>query len=258
MKYFAPLFFLLSAFAGFSQDTKKALALYNDGVLLYNKQLYHAADSLSSLSLGIRADKDTYFSRALARGKMSMRQGYCEDLMQSAIHGENKAVKIFLKSCGKIDTSRTKFYVSGVAHGILSKNIAFHLPDSGKQVFTQKYAGHESTSPFKACPPLPNPKDSADASFPGGVGEMAKFIQTELYFPKEFLFRGKRQVFLKFAIYEDGSLQDITVIKGSEECPPCDVEATRVVALMPYWVPAYKNGQAVKSYFNLPISFTVQ
>jgi periplasmic protein TonB len=97
------------------------------------------------------------------------------------------------------------------------------------------------------------------AEFPGGVGEMVKYIQKTLQYPamaREAGISGK--CFLKFVVNETGDISDVQVLKGVPGCSDCDKEAIRVVKSMPKWKPAKMTGRSVKCYFNLPISFKIQ
>jgi TonB family protein len=96
-----------------------------------------------------------------------------------------------------------------------------------------------------------------NAEFPGGISEMAKFVQNNLKYPevaRELLLGGK--VFLKFIVNEGGNIDSIDVLKGSG-CKEMNEEAIRVVKLMPKWKPASMTGKNVKCYFNLPISYSL-
>jgi protein TonB len=97
------------------------------------------------------------------------------------------------------------------------------------------------------------------AEFPGGVAEMAKYIQKTLQYPamaREAGISGK--CFLKFVVNETGEISDVQVLKGVPGCTDCDKEAIRVVRSMPKWKAAKMTGRSVKCYFNLPISFKIQ
>lgn len=97
------------------------------------------------------------------------------------------------------------------------------------------------------------------AEFPGGISEMAKYIQKTLQYPamaREAGISGK--CFLKFVVNENGDISNVEVLKGVPGCSDCDKEAIRVVKSMPKWKPAKMTGRSVKCYFNLPISFKIQ
>jgi protein TonB len=38
----------------------------------------------------------------------------------------------------------------------------------------------------------------------------------------------------------------------------CDEEAVRVIKAMPKWNPGKQNGKAVRVYFTLPVTYTLQ
>jgi periplasmic protein TonB len=58
---------------------------------------------------------------------------------------------------------------------------------------------------------------------------------------------------VKITIDKDGVKDDVQVVKGLS--PDADMEAMRVVNIMPDWVPAMKNGKTVKTKRILPIRF---
>lgn len=96
------------------------------------------------------------------------------------------------------------------------------------------------------------------ANFPGGLGEMRKFLTTNLQYPKkaeELGIQGK--CYLKLVIWKTGEIKDVKIKKGVSDCPECDQEAIRLVRLMPNWIPAKIKGEAVNSYFLLPMSFRI-
>jgi protein TonB len=96
-----------------------------------------------------------------------------------------------------------------------------------------------------------------NAEFPGGAAELGKFLQKNLKYPpaaSRANVQGK--VFLSFVVGSDGRITDVSVLKGLGF--GCDEEAVRVVKSMPRWNPGKQSGRAVKSRFNLPISFVLE
>jgi protein TonB len=63
---------------------------------------------------------------------------------------------------------------------------------------------------------------------------------------------------LKFIVGSDGKIEEVNVIRGIPGCPECDKEASRVIRTMPKWKPGKIKGKAVRSYFNLPITFELE
>lgn len=93
--------------------------------------------------------------------------------------------------------------------------------------------------------------------FPGGVSQMYKYIGENIKYPsaaQRANVSGK--VFVKFVVEKDGSIGDISVLKGIGF--GCDEEATRVIKSMPKWSPGRQNGRNVRVYFTMPISFRLE
>lgn len=97
------------------------------------------------------------------------------------------------------------------------------------------------------------------AEYPGGVPELRKYIANNIKYPEIALEMGiSGKCYLQFYIDTEGTILGITVKKGVPDCPECDEESIRVIAYMPKWIPATCNGEAVPSYYNLPISYKAQ
>ncbi|GAB2795569.1 energy transducer TonB [Rhabdobacter roseus] len=93
--------------------------------------------------------------------------------------------------------------------------------------------------------------------YPGGAAEMYKYLSKHIKYPpaaSRANISGK--VFLTFVVNTDGSIQDVSVLKGLGF--GCDEEAMRVVKTMPKWKPGKQSGRSVRVKFNLPISFTLE
>lgn len=123
-----------------------------------------------------------------------------------------------------------------------------------------------------------------NAKYPGGDGEMYKFISQNVRYPKlcqQFGVQGR--VIISFVVEKDGSITEIKKLRGpGMELSEIDVtsykeknpesteepkvgqdlgellyeEGVRVLKAMPKWEPAKdKDGNIVRSRFNLPIQF---
>lgn len=64
-----------------------------------------------------------------------------------------------------------------------------------------------------------------------------------------------QKVYTRITVLKDGSISDVSVIRGAADYPECDTEAIRVIKLMPKWIPATVNGQPVDSQLYLPVRF---
>lgn len=99
------------------------------------------------------------------------------------------------------------------------------------------------------------------AQFVGGFTEMKKFLDININIPPVvigYCNYNYAKVFTQFIVLNDGSISGVKIMRGAPDCPECDAEAIRLVKSMPPWIPAKVNGQAVNSYFNLPIKFQPQ
>jgi TonB family protein len=90
--------------------------------------------------------------------------------------------------------------------------------------------------------------------YPGGMGELMKFLQVNIRYPKEAQARGiQGRVIVQFVVNSDGSICDEKLIKSVD--PQLDAEALRIVRSMPTWTPGKQRGQAVRVRFTLPVTF---
>lgn len=131
--------------------------------------------------------------------------------------------------------------------------------------------GEKSNSIIDEAPPVKTPKPEAviaeiekieepfitveqAPTFAGGMSEMYKFLSKNLKYPaaaQRANVQGK--VFLSFIVEKDGSITDVSTIKGIGF--GCDEEAERVLKLMPKWIAGMQNGRAVRVRFTMPVVF---
>lgn len=97
-----------------------------------------------------------------------------------------------------------------------------------------------------------------DSEFPGGPEAMKKFIQDNVNYPEEDIKTNTQgRVYVKFIVEKDGSISDISFMRGGVS-PTLNREAARLIESMPPWIPAEdKNGEKVRSRCRLPITFTL-
>lgn len=94
-------------------------------------------------------------------------------------------------------------------------------------------------------------------TFPGGDGEMMKYLGKNIRYPPVAQRNGlEGLVVLSFTVSATGQISEIEVLKslggGTDE------EAVRVVKTMPKWTPGKQNGRAVPVKFTLPVRFTIK
>lgn len=94
-------------------------------------------------------------------------------------------------------------------------------------------------------------------SFPGGEKELLKFLGENVKYPRLARNIGiEGRVTIQFIVEKDGSLTDITVIKGIGA--GCDEEAIRVMKLVPNFSPGKQRGVPVRVRMMVPINFRLQ
>ena len=92
------------------------------------------------------------------------------------------------------------------------------------------------------------------AEFPGGQAALMKWLSNNIRYPESAQQNGVQgRVIVKFVVEKDGSISNATIAKGVDK--DLDAEALRVVKRMPKWQAGKNNGQAVRSYFTLPVQF---
>ena len=132
------------------------------------------------------------------------------------------------------------------------------VADSTKRVSLQ--SPNDSIALRKDSGSVTNEKDSVylqwhvdkKALFPGGSDSLKSFIERNLCYPPSWA-ELQGSVYVQFIVEKDGSISDVKVRRSLE--PPWDDEAVKVVRSMPKWIPAEKDGKAVRSRFILPVRF---
>ena len=95
-----------------------------------------------------------------------------------------------------------------------------------------------------------------DASFPGGNAAFYKHVGNQLNgkYPAQARRMGiEGKVFVKFVVNKDGTIQDVTILKGIGA--GCDELAAQVIQESPMWSPAKQRGVPVRKRMVIPIYF---
>lgn len=263
MKLIVLLLFTLFSICSEAQEKTIAINYYNEAVALYNRKEYAKADSLFTVSLKIREDRDAYFSRALCRGKMANKNGYCLDLGEASSLADTNALKLFCKSCGRADTviNEIKEYSSGKK--VIVTSIYYYYQDKKfghyQRYYSQKAIDTANTTNIFVNNGKTLPYDSllpgrSAAEFPGGNRELMKFLSSKIHYPRTAT-PGNHKVYVAFVVFPDGTIHDIKLAKAAPDCFDCGEEAQRVIAIMPRWKPGLVEGVPAKCNFTLPVNF---
>jgi len=91
----------------------------------------------------------------------------------------------------------------------------------------------------------------------GDENTFTKWVAERLVYPeiaKENSVQGR--VILQFRVNADGSVSDVTVIRGVD--PSLDKEAVRVVSSSPKWTPGRQRNKAVRVVYTFPVIFQLR
>lgn len=92
------------------------------------------------------------------------------------------------------------------------------------------------------------------ASFPGGEGELYRFLAENINYPAEAMEANHEgNSVVSFTVTADGTLSDFEIVRSS--WPELDAEAIRVLSTSPKWQPAVADNKHVACSYTLPVSF---
>jgi protein TonB len=92
--------------------------------------------------------------------------------------------------------------------------------------------------------------------FAGGAKAWSKYMERNLRYPSRAQEEGAAgKVFVSFVVEKDGSITDVSVIKGIGF--GCDEEAMKVIKKSPLWKPGKNKGVPVRVRYNMAINFTI-
>lgn len=93
--------------------------------------------------------------------------------------------------------------------------------------------------------------------FPGGDAELYKWLSKNIRYPEMAAQNNiQGRVTVQFVVEKDGSVGEVKIVRGKD--PDLDKEAVRVVKSLPKFIPGKMNGQNVRVWYTLPISFKLQ
>jgi TonB family protein len=95
-----------------------------------------------------------------------------------------------------------------------------------------------------------------EARFAGGTSALQNYLSNNIRYPaKELENNIQGTVEIEFIVEKNGEIDGFKLLNSAGK--DFDNEAMRVVKAMPKWNPALQNGVAVRSYYVLPIAFTI-
>jgi len=95
-------------------------------------------------------------------------------------------------------------------------------------------------------------------TFPGGENALDNYLSNHIQYPEAALDNGTEgTVNVQFAVDEHGKVSNVKEA-GTTVGDGLDEEALNVVSGMPNWIPGKIKGKNVKTYYSLPIVFSIQ
>lgn len=96
--------------------------------------------------------------------------------------------------------------------------------------------------------------DTCPPQFPGGDAALINFLNENIkYPPKAAQDRIEGKVIVQFMVKKTGKIDDVKVLRSVRK--DLDKEAVRVIKMMPDFVPAKQDGEAVDMLHTIPVSF---
>ncbi len=137
--------------------------------------------------------------------------------------------------------------IPAVASALNATSAVSLTADKGNEKIADRQNGNDVVSGIPEVLP----------QYPGGDGEMIKFMVNNIKYPKEAAEAGVQgRVVVEFVVDKNGRPTDITVKKSVS--PELDAEALRIISIMPDWTPARDKGKTVGCKVTLPVSFKLQ
>ena len=90
--------------------------------------------------------------------------------------------------------------------------------------------------------------------FPGGPDSLHAYLSRTIQYPQDARDKGvSGTVLAEFVVEKDGRVGQVTI--KVPLFPSCDEEVVRVLQQMPLWKPATNQGQPIRCFFAVPVTF---
>ena len=235
------IFFLILTLAvlpiiSFAQ-VREANAAFASGNYADAKDLYEMAASFAEDS----AEREKLYAKAKTSGDLislhaKAKKAYMNEDYESAINYYKKIQKL-----------NPKDFIAEDKLAMIEETIAVIASKEDSEAISQVTKEDE----------LVHIRVERMPEFPGGQAALNRYLAQNLQYPILAQEQGiQGRVVCQFIVEKDGSVGDVTVIRGVYES--LDNEAIRVVEAMPKWIPGVQGGEIVRVRYTLPIRFNLQ
>lgn len=156
-----------------------------------------------------------------------------------------------MRTAVNIRTGETKVetrYISYYSEQELTAEVSKLQYNTHNNSRVEKEASSEPEKVYTAVEQMPQ--------FPGGEGEVMKYISTHIKYPSMAMENNiQGRVVVQFVVTKTGTIGEVKVIRGKD--PDLDKEAIRVVKSLPKFIPGKMNGEVVNVWYTLPINFKI-
>ena len=155
-----------------------------------------------------------------------------------------------IKTQDELKETETAFGQKDNDKGTEDRNVTRTLKEEvvvEKKVEPEKKAEPEQI--FKSVEQMP--------TFPGGEAALMKYLSSHIQYPamaQENNVQGR--VVVQFVVEKDGRVGEVKVVRSVDK--DLDREAVRVCKTLPKFTPGRQNGQPVRVWYTLPVSFKLQ
>ena len=155
-----------------------------------------------------------------------------------------------IKTQDELKETETAFGQKDNDKGTEDRNVTRTLKEEvvvEKKVEPEKKAEPEQI--FKSVEQMP--------TFPGGEAALMKYLSSHIQYPamaQENNVQGR--VVLQFVVEKDGRVGEVKVVRSVDK--DLDREAVRECKTLPDYAPGRQNGQPVRVWYTLPVSFKLQ
>jgi len=92
--------------------------------------------------------------------------------------------------------------------------------------------------------------------FPGGDKARLDYIVKNITYPEEArIQKTEGTVYISFVVEKDGSISNTKILRGIGN--GCDEVVIEIIDNMPVWKPGMKDGNPVRTRFNMPVKFVI-
>lgn len=224
------------------------------------KEKYKKADSLYTSILEVYKNKDIYYNRAIARGRLMDEEGFCIDLRMASKLGDFESRKRYKTYCIETDTfyfnsdSMNVAYEEGYYYYII---VDKHLYDDikgytyidEKGEIRDRFLIDHGERVDEYCEQMPLFAD-------GTMESLMSYIAKNTSYPKYARDNNiEGRVICSFEVDTNGLVSNCQVVQGVHES--LNEEAVRVIHSLPVFMPGEHKGKKLKATFYAPIKFSL-